>query len=68
MIAHGDFGPQNVLIRPAQHDVSAVSNWEFCHPGPPIEDLAWAEWIVRRHHRYKFGFLPELFADYGCEP
>jgi aminoglycoside phosphotransferase (APT) family kinase protein len=56
------------LIRPAQHDVSAVSNWEFCHPGPPIEDLAWAEWIVRRHHRYKFGFLPELFADYGCEP
>jgi hypothetical protein len=68
VIVHGDFGPQNVLIRPAQHDVSAVIDWEFCHLGHPIEDLAWAEWTVRRHYRYALGFLPELFAGYGHEP
>jgi hypothetical protein len=33
VIAHGDFGPRNVLIRPAQHDVSAVIDWEFLHLG-----------------------------------
>jgi hypothetical protein len=26
--------------------VTAVLDWEFAHLGQPVEDLAWAEWIV----------------------
>lgn len=68
VIVHGDFGPQNMLFHPATKAISAVIDWEFCHIGPPVDDLAWTEWVVRRHHRDAVEFLPRLFAGYGSTP
>lgn len=67
-IVHGDFGPQNTLLDRSATAVTAILDWEFCHLGAPIEDLAWAEWIVRRHHPDAVGCLPALFAGYGTTP
>jgi len=36
--------------------------------GDPLEDLAWAEWIVRMHHAGAIGALDALFAGYGERP
>lgn len=58
VIVHGDFGPQNVLI--AGDRITALVDWEFAHIGQPVEDLAWAEWIVRMHHPDAVDALPEL--------
>jgi aminoglycoside phosphotransferase (APT) family kinase protein len=59
VVVHGDFGPQNVLFE-GDH-ISALLDWEFAHVGQPVEDLAWAEWIVRMHHPDHLDALPELF-------
>ncbi len=67
-IVHGDFGPQNTLHDESAATVTAILDWEFCHLGALIEDLAWAEWIVRRHHRDAIGSLPALFTGYGSTP
>lgn len=68
VVVHGDFGPNNVLFAADSFDVIALLDWEFCHRGEPIEDLAWAEWIVRAHHPAVVAELPALFAGYGHEP
>ena len=47
---HGDDGPQNLLYDSATLEVTAVLDWEFARLGDPVDDLAWAEWIVRMHH------------------
>jgi aminoglycoside phosphotransferase (APT) family kinase protein len=65
---HGDYGPQNLLLEPASLVVVAVLDWEFAHDGNPVEDLAWAEWIVRMHHPDAVGHLPALFDGYGRRP
>jgi Phosphotransferase enzyme family len=49
-LVHGDYGPQNLLLEPGSLEVVAVLDWEFSHDGTPVEDLAWAEWIVWMHH------------------
>ncbi len=67
-LVHGDYGPQNLLFEVAAWEVSAVLDWEFAHEGDPLEDLAWAEWIVRMHHLDAVGALAELFAGYGSRP
>ena len=64
---HGDFGPQNILFG-ADHRVVALLDWEFAHMGDPLEDLAWAEWIVRMHHPAATGALNALFAGFGTHP
>ena len=66
VIVHGDFGPQNVLID--GHRIAAVLDWEFAHIGRPIEDLAWAEWIVRMHHPEASGSLGELHRGAQLSP
>jgi len=58
VLVHGDFGPQNVLIE--DNRITALVDWEFAHIGQPVEDLAWAEWIVRTHHPDAVDALPEL--------
>ena len=65
VIVHGDFGPQNVLIEGGR--ITALVDWEFAHVGQPVEDLAWAEWIVRMHHPDATDALPALLdaADLG---
>jgi aminoglycoside phosphotransferase (APT) family kinase protein len=61
VIVHGDFGPQNILCDFDLVHVSGVLDWELAHIGSPIEDLAWAEWIVRMHHPEALDDLPDLF-------
>jgi len=65
---HGDFGPQNLLLDPGSLEVVAVLDWEFAHDGNRIEDLAWAEWIVRLHHADAVQYLPALFEGYRWRP
>jgi hypothetical protein len=67
-LVHGDYGPQNLLLEVAVWEVSAVLDWEFAHEGDPIDDLAWAEWIVRMHHPDAVGALFALFVGYGSRP
>ena len=64
---HGDFGPQNLLLG-ARGEIVALLDWEFAHMGDAVEDLAWAEWIVRMHHADTIDTLDELFIAYGTRP
>ena len=68
VIVHGDFGPQNVLIAPDSWTVAALVDWEWVHVGQPVEDLAWAEWIVRSHHPHAVRELAALFRGYEDMP
>ena len=67
-LVHGDYGPQNLLHDPATCEVVAVVDWEFAHLGDPVEDLAWAEWIVRMHHPAAVGAVPELLVSLRLGP
>jgi tRNA A-37 threonylcarbamoyl transferase component Bud32 len=67
VLVHGDFGPQNMLFA-ATGQLVALVDWEFAHLGDPIEDLAWAEWIVRTHHPHLVDALEALFEGYGSYP
>jgi aminoglycoside phosphotransferase (APT) family kinase protein len=68
VVVHGDYGPNNVLVDPATLAITAVLDWEWTHPGDPIEDLAWCEWIVRMHHGAHVDQLAEFFDAYGLQP
>jgi Ser/Thr protein kinase RdoA (MazF antagonist) len=68
VLVHGDFGPQNLLIDEEVPRVTALLDWEFAHMGEPVEDLAWAEWIVRMHHPTRKDDLDSLFEGYGERP
>ena len=68
VLVHGDFGPQNVLLDPETAVPTALVDWELTHVGHPVEDLAWAEWIVRTHHAAVVDRLPALFDGYGDRP
>jgi tRNA A-37 threonylcarbamoyl transferase component Bud32 len=68
VLVHGDFGPQNMLFDNATLQVTALVDWEFAHAGDPVEDLAWAEWIVRMHHPHLAKQLDALFDGYGHRP
>jgi hypothetical protein len=50
VIVHGDFGPQNMMYSFDVTRVAGILDWEMTHIGFPIEDVAWAEWIIRMHH------------------
>ncbi|MFG6196435.1 phosphotransferase [Nonomuraea sp. JJY05] len=63
-IVHGDFGPQNMLFDPATFRTAAILDWEWAHPGRPVEDLAWCEWIIRSHHPEHVPLLSRFFAAY----
>lgn len=39
VIVHGDFRIGNLLV--AEGGITGVIDWEFCHRGDPVEDLAW---------------------------
>ena len=68
VIQHGDFGPNNILLKDQTLDVAAVLDWEFSGVGPAIADIAWCEWIVRMHHPDAVSMLPEFFDAYGTRP
>ena len=65
VIVHGDFGPQNMMFLLDPIRVCGVLDWELAHVGSAVEDLAWAEWIIRTHHPGAVRDLPELFAGSG---
>lgn len=65
---HGDYGPQNLLYDSATLEVTAVLDWEFARLGDPVDDLAWAEWIVRMHHAGAAASLGHLFQGWGEQP
>jgi aminoglycoside phosphotransferase len=67
VVVHGDYGPQNLLID-ADFAVVGLLDWEFAHIGDPVEDLAWAEWIVRMHHPDAIDSLDGLFTGYEARP
>ncbi|GAB2572329.1 hypothetical protein Aab01nite_03330 [Paractinoplanes abujensis] len=68
VVVHGDYGPNNMLFDQDTFRVTALLDWEFAHPGDRIEDLAWCEWIVRRHHPRQVDALDDLFTGYGVRP
>lgn len=50
-IVHGDYRAGNFLFLP-DGSISAVLDWEMCHVGDPLEDVAWAinpMWTMERH-------------------
>jgi len=65
VIVHGDFGPQNMHFNVAADAVVGVFDWESAHLGKPVEDLAWAEWIVRTHHPGAVSALTKLHRASG---
>ena len=65
VLLHGDFGPQNLLFGRDDTVVVGVLDWEFVHFGDALEDLMWAEWIVRTHHPEHVGHLGEMYIAYG---
>ena len=68
VIVHGDFGPQNLLFDLDTGRVTGVLDWEFAHRGDAVEDLAWAEWIVRMHHPRAVDALDSLFLGARLQP
>src|SRR6266508_286312 len=68
VLVHGDYGPNNLLLDPRTFAVTAVVDWEWAHPGDPLEDLAWCGWIVRMHHGEHVGALGAFFDGYGHRP
>jgi hypothetical protein len=67
VLVHGDFGPNNVLLCD-DGSVALLADWEWSTIGNPIDDLAWAEFIVRMHHPGHVSCLPALFDGYGQRP
>lgn len=50
-IVHGDYRSGNFLFTP-DGEISAILDWEMCHIGDPLEDVAWALdpfWPMTRH-------------------
>lgn len=50
-VVHGDYRPGNFLFT-ADGRISAILDWEMCHIGDPVEDIAWAidpMWPMTRH-------------------
>jgi aminoglycoside phosphotransferase (APT) family kinase protein len=50
-IVHGDYRSGNFLFTP-DGAISAILDWEMCHIGDPLEDIAWAIdpfWPITRH-------------------
>ena len=68
VIVHGDFGPQNMLFDAGARSVVAILDWESAHLGDPVEDLAWAEWIIRAHHPQAVDRLDQLFGAIDRTP
>ncbi len=68
VLVHGDYGPQNILLDQAAHEVTGVVDWEWAHAGDPVEDLAWCEWIIRMHHPGQVPALTTFFGAYGDRP
>lgn len=71
VLVHGDFGPQNLLLRGDPLEVAAVVDWEWARWASTADehaDGAWFEWIIRFHHGGQVDALAGLWAAYGVRP
>ena len=68
VIVHGDFGPNNMLLRADGMQIVLLADWEWSTIGSPLTDLGWCEWIVRAHHAEHVAALGSLFEAYGQQP
>ena len=68
VLVHGDFGLQNLLFDRESLEIVVLLDCEFAHSGNPIEDIAWAEWIVRVHCPGAMNALDDLHEGYGTVP
>lgn len=62
-VVHGDYRTGNILVDPAG-TIRGILDWEMCHLGDPLEDLAWALdplWAGRTPDR-PGGMLPRAEA------
>jgi hypothetical protein len=60
VLVQGDTGPGNFLYRDGK--VTAVLDWELCHWGDPMDDLAW---LSLRTVQDTFTHLPDRLAEYA---
>ncbi len=67
-LVHNDFGPNNMLMDSDLQSVQLLCDWEWVTVGHRLTDLAWAEFIVRLHHRESVQALVALFDGYGDKP
>jgi tRNA A-37 threonylcarbamoyl transferase component Bud32 len=67
-LVHGDYGPQNLLLAADATEVLGIVDWEWARRGDPLEDLSWAEWIIRYHHPDSSAAVGALFDGYGQKP
>lgn len=66
-IVHGDFTPNNLLMRP-EGEVAAMLDWELWTLGDPIADLAWLRiWWAPDAERAPLGQPPPSGVD-GAPP
>lgn len=66
VVAHGDYGPQNVLITEGR--VTGLLDFEDVRLADPLLDVAWWAWLVRAHTPAAFnrswsGFLGAIGID-----
>jgi aminoglycoside phosphotransferase (APT) family kinase protein len=59
VLVQGDTGPGNFLHRRGR--VTAVVDWELCHFGDPMDDIAW---LSLRTVQDTFTHLPDRLAEY----
>lgn len=58
-IVHGDYRSGNFLFVP-DGSISATLDWEMCHVGDPLEDIAWAVdpmWSMERYFPFDRGLV-----------
>jgi aminoglycoside phosphotransferase (APT) family kinase protein len=60
VVVQGDTGPGNFLYRDGR--VTAVLDWELCHFGDPMDDIAW---LSLRTVQDTFTHLPDRLAEYA---
>ena len=68
VLAHGDFGPQNVLVARDSFEIVGLVDWEWAHFGDKFEDIAWAEWLIRMHYKAKRHMIDALYDGFGEMP
>ncbi|WP_261574314.1 phosphotransferase family protein [Frankia gtarii] len=59
VLVQGDTGPGNFLYQDGR--VTAVLDWELCHFGDPMDDIAW---LSLRTVQDTFTHLPDRLAEY----
>lgn len=63
-LVHGDIGFHNLMI--ANGKVTALLDWEFSHPGDPVEDLLYVKTFVEKV--MDWDTFKSYYREYGGQP